>query len=45
MIGHRLALLVCAVVLASAPAGAQSRARVTFANERVYTGVLSVDGS
>ncbi|MEE2938806.1 MAG: hypothetical protein VX460_00345 [Planctomycetota bacterium] len=45
MIVHRLALLVCAVVLVSVPAGAQSRARVTFANERVYTGVLSVDGS
>lgn len=45
MIGPRLALLAFAVSLLAVPAGAQSRARVTFANERVYTGVLSVDAS
>ena len=45
MIGRRLVLLASAAALVSGPAGAQSRARVTFANERVYTGVLSVDES
>ena len=45
MIGPRLALLAFAASLLAVPAGAQSRARVTFANERVYTGVLSVDAS
>ncbi|MEC8494346.1 MAG: hypothetical protein VXZ39_05465 [Planctomycetota bacterium] len=45
MIGPRLALLLSAAALLHAPAAAQSRARVTFANERVYTGALFVDES